>query len=387
MAAIFLVGGAVAGCGSSVPGNSVATVAGNPLTLQAYNHWMYIAAKSAAAQAASQGLTEPVIVSNNPNNFTSCMKALKIGIATLKTAPNSTLKTDCKSVFNQYNSEILNYLLESYWLQAQAHKQGITLPNLDKKFAAYLKKTYPNNGELATIMKESGQTRQDMYFQYRLTTLYSKLLKHFEKPITAAAIASYYAAHKSSFGTPESRDLHLVRTKTQAQAQAAFNALKSGQSWDTVAKTYAADASAKASGGQLAGVTSGEEESAVNTAIFGNPVNKLVGPIKGIFGYYVLQSTKITPAVTQSLAASTKTIKSTLTTAQQQAAASKVVKAAKASWFKQTTCRSAFAVAAVCSNYKAPKTTTSTTATPPATSTPSTSTSTATTATKTSTNG
>ncbi len=130
-----------------------------------------------------------MIVSSNPNDFTSCMKALKIGIATLKTAPNSTLKTDCKSVFNQYNSEILNYLLESYWLQAQAHKQGISLPNLDKKFAAYLKKTYPNKGELATIMKESGQTRQDMYFQYRLTTLYGKLLKQFEKPITAAAIA------------------------------------------------------------------------------------------------------------------------------------------------------------------------------------------------------
>ncbi len=50
LAAFFVVGAAVAGCGSSIPGNSVATVAGNPITLQAFNHWMYVAAKEQAAQ-------------------------------------------------------------------------------------------------------------------------------------------------------------------------------------------------------------------------------------------------------------------------------------------------------------------------------------------------
>ena len=386
LAAFFVVGAAVAGCGSSIPGNSVASVAGNPITLQAYKHWMYIAAKGASAQAAQQGLTEPVITSNDPTNFKSCMNELKTGIATLKTAPDSTLKTDCKSVFTQYNTEILNYLVESYWLQAEAHKLGLKLPNLETGFAKYLKATYPGT-ELATVIKESGQTKDDLRFSYRLQTIYSKLLKHYEKPITAASIAAYYAAHKSAFGTPESRDLHLIRAKTQAEAQAALNALKSGQSWDTVAKTYSADAAAKANGGALSGVTSGEEESAVNTAIFGNPVNKLVGPIKGIFGYYVLQSTKITPAVQESLAASTKTIKTDLTQTQQTSAGQQVIKAAKAAWLHQTTCRSAYAIAAVCPGYKAPKTTTTATSTPTTSSTASTSTKTATTATKTSTTG
>ena len=69
LAAFFVIGAAVAGCGSSVPGNSVATVAGNPITLQAYNHWMYIAAKERGAQAAQQGSTEPVIVSNDPTEI------------------------------------------------------------------------------------------------------------------------------------------------------------------------------------------------------------------------------------------------------------------------------------------------------------------------------
>jgi hypothetical protein len=297
------------------------------------------------------------------------MNELHTGIATLKTASDATLKTDCKSVFTQYNTEILSYLIESYWLQAQAHKLGVSIPNLDKKFATYLKTTYPSKGELATVAKESGQTREDMFFQYRLQSLYAKLLKKYEKPITAAAIASYYASHKSAFGTPESHSLHLIRTKTKAQAAAALSALNSGQSWDTVAKTYSADAATKANGGLLSGVTKGEEESAVDTAIFGNPVNKLVGPVKGLFGYYVLENLKITPAVQESLAASTKTIKSDLTQTQTTTAEKQVIKLAKAAWFKQTTCRSAYAVQAVCPGYKAPKTTTTAT---PTVSTPAT---------------
>jgi hypothetical protein len=164
------------------------------------------------------------------------------------------------------------------------------------------------------------------------------------------------------------------------------NALKSGQSWDKVAKTYAADATAKASGGQLTGVTPNEEEAAVNTAIFGNPVNKVVGPVKGVFGYYVLENTKITPAVQESLAKATTAIRTSLTQANQTAAETKVSKMAKASFHKRSVCRTEYAVATVCVNYKAPKTTTTPTpTTTPTTGTTATLTSTATTATKTST--
>lgn len=377
LAAFFVVGGAVAGCGSSVSGNAVANVAGNPITVQAYNHWMYVAAKGQAAQAAQQGLTEPVIVSNSPTDFTSCMKAIRAGIAALRTASESTLKTDCKDVFTQDNNEVMAYLIQGYWIQAEAYKQGVRLSNFDSSFTKYLAKTYPGKTALANILKQSGQTKQDLRYSYRIEQLYLKLLKKYEKPVTNAAIASYYAAHKSSFGTPEMRDLHLIRTKSQAQAQAAYSALKSGQSWNTVAKTYAADAAAKTNGGVLSNVSPGEEESAVNAAIFGNPVNKLVGPIKGIFGYYVLQVTKVTPAVHESLAKATPSIKTTLKSQQQATAGTTISKQAKQHWLKKTTCRNAFAVATYCSNYKAPKTTSTPAVTPSTgstTSTPSTST-------------
>jgi len=390
LAAFFVVGGAVAGCGSSIPGNSVANIAGNPITLQAFNHWMYVAAKDQSAQYAEQGQAVPVIVSSNPKDFTTCVRNVRAAYPTLRKTSEATLKSDCKQLFTQSSAQVMQFLVEGYWYQGEAHKLGIKAPNIDKDFNKYIKKQWPTQKALSTYLKSSGQTLQDLRFQYRVETLYLKLVKKYEKPITKASIASYYAAHKSTFGTPESRDLHLVRTKTQAQAQAALNALKSGQSWTAVAKSYSSDPTAKTNGGTLSGITSGEEESAVNTAIFGNPVGKLVGPIKGIFGWYVLENTKITPAVTESLAQATKTIKADLTQTQQSTAEAKVTKLAKASYFKNSTCRSDYQVQAVCSNYKAPKTTTTSTPTAPATtpSTPSTTatlTKTATTATKTST--
>jgi parvulin-like peptidyl-prolyl isomerase len=362
VAAFFVIGAAVAGCGSSVSGNSVATVAGNPISLSAFKHWAYVAAKEQAAQYAQQGVTEPPIISSNPTNFSSCVKAIRAGIPNLRKSTDAALKADCKQVYDSTETEVMNFLIQSYWLQLQAHKAGIKGSDLDAKFAKVFKKQFPTakkqHAYLASTLKASGETYADMRFTYRVQTLYSKLVKRQEGKITAKAIAAYYAAHKSSFGTAETRDLHLIRTKSQSQAQAAYNALKGGQSWNAVANRYAADASAKANGGTLSNITAGEEESAASKAIFGASLNQLTGPVKGIFGYYVLQVTKITPATQESLAKATPTIKSQLSSTQASAAEQKVIKAAQNAWKGQTKCRTPNYQSTYCSNYKAPKTTT-----------------------------
>ena len=70
LGAFFVLAAAVAGCGGSgVSGDSVADVAGNPITTQAFNHWMYVAAKSQAAQSPGA----PVIVPNDPPDFNNCI--------------------------------------------------------------------------------------------------------------------------------------------------------------------------------------------------------------------------------------------------------------------------------------------------------------------------
>lgn len=366
LAAFFVTAIAVSACGgSSVPGNSVASMAGNPITLDAVNHWMYVAAKGQANQAAQQGQQEPVIVANDPPKFESCIKQVREQIPSYASYPASELQKDCQQVFNQYSTEVMSFLIEGYWYQAQAYKEGIkyTQADLMKDFAKAKKSGFPTEAQFQAYLKSSGETQQDVLFQIRVNRMYSKLLKKYEKPATEAQIAAYFKAHQSQFGTQASRDLHLVRTKTQADAQAALNALNSGQSWDQVANHYSEDASAKQTGGLLTGITPNEEEAAVNTAIFSSSLNKVVGPIKGLFGWYVLEVTKETPATHESLAKAKATIKAALASTSQQAAATKVNALVKKNWKSQTTCNKPYSVA-LCSNYVAPKTTTTATTTP-----------------------
>ncbi len=370
VAAFFVIAAVVAGCGSSVPGNSVASVAGNPITLQAFNHWMYVAAKDEAAAAAQQGESEPVIIANDPPNFTSCIKQVRAQIPSLASTSAKTLKNDCKQVFTQYTSEVMSFLVEGYWYQAQAYKQGIryTSAQLSKDYNKAKKAEFTTAASFQAYLKDSGETVNDVKFQIQVNTLFDKLLKKYEKPVNAAAVKQYYGGHKSSFGTAESLDLNLVRTTSQAKAQSALDALNSGQSWDSVAKTYAEDASAKKNGGALTGVTANEEEAAVNKAIFAAKADQLVGPIHGIFGWYVAEVSKITPATSESLAKATPTIKSELTSQEQTSATTKVNNLVKKNWLSKTDCRSLYSVSD-CKGYKAPATSTATTATPTAAAT------------------
>jgi hypothetical protein len=143
------------------------------------------------------------------------------------------------------------------------------------------------------------------------------------------------------------------------------------QSWDAVAKKYSTDPTSKDHGGLLAGVRPGQEDQALNAAAFKAPINKLLGPVKGAFGYYIFEVTKITPATQQTLAQSKSLITQQLRQQGASSAQSKLAATVKKNWLSKTTCQALYAIQTDCSNYHAPSTSsgTGTSAAPPATTT------------------
>jgi foldase protein PrsA len=352
-----LVALAVSACGSGVPGNSVAVVAGNPISLKAFNHWMYVDAKGQAASSPGQ----PVIVPNDPPDFTNCIASARAQIPTLKKTPAKTLRADCKQLFTSLSSQVMDFLIKAYWYQGSAHKLGIKLTDAQVAAAVATAKKgqFTTPAQFTAYLKQTGQTQQDIAYRVRVSQTYKKLTERHPTTVTPAKIAAYYAAHKSQFGTPETRSMRIVLTKSAAQANTARKALQHGQSWAAVAKKYSTDPTTKNKAGVLTNVTAGQQDASLSKAAFAAPVNKLLGPIKGQFGYYVLEVTKITPATQKSLAASTPLIKQTLAGQLQQAAQAAVDSSAKKDWLSKTTCRSEYAIAD-CKGYKAPKTSTAT---------------------------
>jgi foldase protein PrsA len=359
LGAFFVIGVGMAGCGSGVPGDAVVNVAGNPISTQAFNHWMYVAAKSQAAQTPGS----PVIVPNDPPNFTSCIAQAKADVPALAKSSNATVRGECQQAFTALKGQVLDFLIKAYWYQADAAKLGVKVSNAEvqQQFDAAKKSQFGSNASgFNTFLSQTGQTVDDVLFRFRVNAILQKLIAKHSTTVSQADIQSYYNNHLSQFGSQETRDMKIVLATSAANAAAAKKALSSGQSWATVVKKYSTDPTTKSTGGVLKGVTKQQEDTALASASFSAPVNKLLGPIKGQFGYYVFEVTKITPATQQTLAEATPVIKQQLSSQSQTSAQTAVDNKAKTDWLSQTTCVAAYAMAD-CKGYKAPKTATTST--------------------------
>ena len=134
-----------------------------------------------------------------------------------------------------------------------------------------------------------------------------------------------------------------------------------------MAKKYSIDQSSKANGGKLAGVSKGQQEAALDTAIFA--AKKGVSSPARSRRSSATTSSRSPPSrrpSQQTLAQATPTIKSLLASQGQQKALDAFVKDFQKKWRDRTTCRDGYKVAD-CKNGPKTSTSTSTTAAPTAT--------------------
>ncbi len=348
-------------CGG-VPGDAVVQVGGNPITKTAFEHWMTVAAASSALTAGEK----PVIPV--PPKYTACIAHLAATApkpAKGQSAPTTAqLKTECEQQYKSLQSEVLSFLISSQWVLNEAKSLGVKLTDAEvhKEFEKIKNAQFPKAAEFEKFLQTSGQSVSDLLLRVKLNMLSSKIQKQVVKnkaTATEAQITKYYNENKSRFGTPEKRTVRIILTKTEAQAIAAKKEIESGKSFASVAEKDSIDPTSKADGGLLKEVVKGEEEKALDEAIFTAKVSKLGGPVKTPFGYYIYEVVSTIAGSQQSLAQAKSTIKQQLIATNQQKALSTFVKNFKKKWQEQTECRSGYEVAD-CKGYKAPKTTSKT---------------------------
>lgn len=348
---------ALGACGNGVPSNAVARVGDATISKASFDHWLTIASNSSSASAPGQAHA-PV---PDPPNFTNCVAYLQ------KTAPKpakgtttpttAQLKSQCQLQFGALRDQVMQLLITADWLQGEAADQGVKASDKDVANAfAQLKRTqFPTPAAFQRFLSTSGYTMQDVLFRVRINVLTDKIRQKVigskSKP-TQAQIADYYNKNKTRFGQPERRDLRLILTKTEAQANQGKAAINSGQNFKTVAKRFSIDQASKAQGGALTGVTKGTQEQALDAAVFSAPIGKLLGPIKTPFGFYIFRVQKITAGSQQSLKDASPSIAQILVAQNQQKTLSNFVKTFNKKWKSRTNCRSGFVIAN-CSN--APK--------------------------------
>jgi foldase protein PrsA len=349
----------LAACGGGVPGNAVVAVNGSSnITKDAFAHWMTVAATSGAGATGEK----PVVP--DPPNFTACIAHLQ------KTTPKpekgqkaqtpAQLKTQCQQQYKSLQQEVLGFLISSAWVFGEAKSLGVKLSDKEvhKEFEKIRSTQFPKAAEFQKFLSGSGQTISDLLLRVKLNLLSQRLQKKIiakKGKVTQAQVKKYYEQNKSRFETPEHRTVEVILTKTEAAAKKAKSEIESGKSFASVAKSVSIDPASKAKGGQLGEVAKGQDEKELDAAMFAAPLNKLGGPVKTPFGYYLFDVLSAKPKVATPLAKAEKTIKQQLQAEGQQKSLSTFVKAFKTKWKGRTDCRSGFVVTD-CKQSKEPKT-------------------------------
>lgn len=367
LSAASIAAAGLAACGEeSVPGNAVARIGETAIKKDAYQHWLSVAALSQASQAnpqAAQTGAKPKVSIPEPPDFKACVAAkAKAAPKPAKGQPKPTdtqFKTQCKQEYEGLRDQVLQFLISSQWIQGEAgdRKVSVTDAEVKKQFATTKKQSFPKDEDYKKFLTSSGMTEADLLFRVKLDTLSNKLREAIVKgkdKVSAAQITAYYNKNKARFAQPERRDLRIVLTKTKADAEKARTRLAGGESFKTVAKALSIDQASKGQGGVLLAVAKGQQEKALDEAVFAADKGKLSGPVKTQFGYYVFKVQKITKAAQQSEKQSTETIKQLLASQNQQKALDAFVKDFRTKWKGQTNCQDGF-VTQDCKNAPKPK--------------------------------
>jgi foldase protein PrsA len=347
----------VAGCGNDVPPNAVATVGDSVITQDEFDKWL---------ETASAGQTAPggTSVAPDPPDFDKCVAAKKKQpLPKGQEQPsNSQLKKQCEQEFDQLKTEVMQFLIQAEWVQQEAEAQGVKVTDqqIKRSFEDQKKQAFPNDKAYQQFLEQSGMSEADILFRVRLDQLQQKLTQKVTndaKKVTDQDVEAYYEKNEKRFAQPERRDLLVVLTKTEAQADRAKSALEDGQSWKQVVKQYSIDEASKAQGGKQPAVTQGQQEKELDEAIFAARKGQLEGPIKTQFGWEVFEVEKITPASQQTLDESKETIRNLLRSQGQQKALDSFIKEFRENYKDDTDCADDYRVAE-CKN--APKESTET---------------------------
>ena len=254
----------------------------------------------------------------------------------------------------------MQFLIQSQWVQQEAADQDVKVSSKEVQtlFEDQKKQAFPKEKDYEKFLRTSGATEQDILFRIKLDALQNKLTAKIQKEqekVTDEDIEEYYDKNKERFAQPEKRDLNVVLTKTEAKAEEAKKALDSGDSFATVAKKYSIDQASKANGGKLPDVAKGQQEKALDEAVFAADKGKVEGPVKTQFGWYVFEVTGTTPATQQELKEAKETIRGLLKSEREQKSLQTFIEDFREDFKGQTKCREGFVVTE-CSNAPEEKT-------------------------------
>lgn len=244
-------------------------------------------------------------------------------------------------------------LLLVVWVRGEAEERGITVSeeDIDAELDQIKEQQFNGNERrFQRFLEESGFTEESARERLELQLLSNSIQEDVipaEPEVDDAQIEEYYEANPEQFEQPESRNVRVIQTENQEDAQEAFDRLTdddSQRSWRRVARQLSTDPTTQDVGGLRQGVIEGQNEQALDAQIFTAPEGELVGPFQGEGGHYVIQVEQVTPAQSISLDEARDQIRQTIAGQESQQVAQEFQTEFLERWRARTFCAEGYQI-------------------------------------------
>lgn len=228
-------------------------------------------------------------------------------VATVNGQPISQAAFQTRLEATPIARQVLQQMVQDELIEQYAKSNNITVSDADVAAKEeQLKANFPS-GSWDEMLKARGLTEDDVRSALREQLILDKALAK-DVTITPAQIKAYFDKNHAAFDTPEQVTARHILVSNLATANKVEAALKSGQSFASLAKQYSIDPGSKDKGGDLGTFRRGQMVPAFDKVAFSEPVGAISAPVKSPFGYHIIQVTARQPGQKATLASATDKI-------------------------------------------------------------------------------
>jgi foldase protein PrsA len=212
--------------------------------------------------------------------------------------------------------QTMDTLINNELVRQAVEKKGLKITDADvQKEMDSVRSSFGSDEEFQQTLAQYGMTVEGLKQEMTTQASMRKLLEPQVK-VTDADIKKYYDDNLADLKTPEQVTAAHILVATEAEANTILADLKNGADFAAKAKEKSTDTSTKDNGGLLQPFAKGDNEEAIDSAVFPLKVGELSGVVKATDGYHIYKVTAHTAEVTPTLAEKTAEIRETLTTQQ-----------------------------------------------------------------------
>lgn len=270
----------------------------------------------------------------------------------LQTAP----KPD-NAQFTEIKEAAINDLLDQAWLTGEASELGVaaTEREVQNEFQTIRKDQFPDDAAFEKFLKDSSFSEEEVIDRVRLQVLSRKIEEQINGSVSEVPeeeLEQFYEDSKENFTTPESRDIRLIVTDNQAEAdriEAELEKSDEVKDFARLARKFSNNGSSNQGGKTVA--TEGAFPDPAGSEVMSAEEGAVLGPIEAGGDFYFFRVEKVNPEETQGFEEVRQQIQQQLLPTLQQQAFADFVSDYNSKWTSRTVCAEDFTVAR-CSNFK-----------------------------------